>query len=247
MRISTLFTSLLALTACGKSRESVPAENASIDAKTSHLVPPFQAVTWEISTDPRPPLIDNESVVMQTIEYLLEYEGDPRLQTPDDLKEMRLLHEYYRRERPLHIIIAAASDADGQTGRAAYACRSDLYALMPGLRSTKQMFSLVLYHEVQHAVRCASKLSELGISRDQADEYITTDPCEAEPPAFAASARLMQAMIDHGRQPKIFSSIDEYDLASINVLYAAWSALSHDKFCSWYRGMWFATPPAATP
>lgn len=245
MRLTTLFASLLVLTACGKSRESVPAEKTSIDAKTSHLVPPFMAVTWEITTDPNVPLIDNEAVIMQTIGTILEYEGDPRLKTADDLTEMRKLHGYFNRERPLNVILAAPSDKDGQAGRAAYACKSDLYALMPDLRSTKEMFALLLYHEVQHAVRCESMLAKLGISRDLADEYISTDPCEAEPPAFAASARLMQAMIDHGRQPTVFSSIDTYDLGSINVLYAAWSALSHDRFCSWYRGTWFATPTAA--
>lgn len=247
MRTMILITTLSCLSACGTSMESVPVKTASVIPEAPRQVPLFQKPNWMARSDPSLPVIETEAQIVETITMILDYEGDPRMQTSDDLAAMRLLHAYHDRLRPFKFIVFNAKDALGLPGRTAYACQGDLYALKSGLRSSMPMFMIVLYHEIQHAVICDANLSRLGISRDQADANISVDPCLGEPSPYAASARLLSAMIDRGRQPTNFSPYDDGDLGSLMGLYQAWSALSDDRFCGWYRSLTLKLPPAASP
>jgi hypothetical protein len=247
MRSLILFTTLSALIACGKSPESAPPKSTSAVLEAPQQLPPFQKPNWTARSDPSLPVIDNEAQIMTAIDMIIEYEGDPRLQTSDDHAAMKLLHAYHDRRRALNLVIFDAKDALGMPGRTAYACQGDLYALKSDLRSSMPMFMIVLYHEVQHAAICDANLARLGIRRDQADANIDVDPCLGEPAPYSASVRLLSAMIDHGKQPTDFSPLDDGDLGSLNGLYEAWRALSENRFCRWYRSLSLTVQPSAAP
>jgi hypothetical protein len=247
MRTLILFTTLSILAACGKSTVSVPVQSVAVAPEAPQQIPPFQVPNWTPREVPMLPLINSEPQMMEAMATILEFEGDPRLQTPDDRAVMQLLHAYVERRRPLNVIIMDAKDQLGMRARTAYSCQSDLYALTSGLRSSMPMFSLVLYHEVQHAVTCDMNLTRLGIERSLADASMNTDPCVWEPPAYAASARLLTAMIGRGRPPTNFGAGDADDIGSLAVLYGAWKALSENQFCRWYRSKAPVPQPAKTP
>jgi hypothetical protein len=248
MRSFALIAVLSTILACkGDRPESAPASAPGawvvaepMDFKTSGLVPPPDDKKYPIVVQTDLPAIEGMFYVQSAGELLLSYEASPYFNTADDRLIFDQMKGYASQRLRFNLTtVAVPVDQDGNLFAMAYSCAEDRYYLPAGLRMSKTVFAMMLYHEISHAAFCAAEIERRGLTRGVDDAEIAkidagATPCMREYRSYAASVRAFLAFHGDRSTAVVIGGPKDLNVASIDTTMLSWRALSEDRFCTWY-------------
>ncbi len=168
-------------------------------------------------------------------DVILEFEGDPFLSTQDDKEIFALLKEYVQGTRRIQWVFY--SEPIGGTGRMAYDCVNDRYAVAAPSQGSTEFVALGFYHEMKHASDCLKYIQKNNIQdRTQMKGFYNSDLEGFEETAYAAQARLYAVLYKRGRLPKqVSAETGMNDSGVMQQTIEVWGAIYRNNFREWYR------------